>query len=197
MRGARALRAFERRFYLASAGQQSSRLRATLSSVLALVLLVVFFAAFSSSPGNLSAGVAKAKTIGNSPGNITPLPYQGGDGSGSGVPGGGPIPPTKAKGDGAGIGSPAPKWDTPTAVPPHSPPGQVFTGWERPALAELAAVLGWPTAVSYDNSGRLQVVDPVSTTTWSLANIRAFDYGPGAEAAFNAEQQDAACRVFS
>jgi len=58
-------------------------------------------------------------------------------------------------------------------------------------LRDLAEVVGWPTAVAYDSSGRLQVENTISDDEWGRAHIRAFDYPAGAQAGFAAEQEDA------
>src|SRR5205807_2271496 len=53
-------------------------------------------------------------------------------------------------------------------------------------------VNAWPTVVMYDTAGRLKVQNSTSEATWSVrAHVRAFDFGAGASAAFNAEQEDA------
>jgi hypothetical protein len=82
---------------------------------------------------------------------------------------------------------------TPTEVVNMTPMPEVrFTGWERYALRDLAEVNAWPTQVTFDTAGRLKVQDNSTETAWTArAHIRAFDYGAGASAAFNAEQEDA------
>jgi hypothetical protein len=81
---------------------------------------------------------------------------------------------------------------TPTAIAPHNQlTDQGFEGWESSALAELAGVLGWPSAVSYDSGGRLRVADAPLPGEWSYAHIRAFVYPAAAEAALLAEKEDA------
>lgn len=97
-----------------------------------------------------------------------------------------PVTPTPA-----GDPSLDPKLKTPTPGVRRTPnPDAYFTGWERLALRDLAEVLSWPTAVALDNTGRLKVQNVISSTEWSLASIRAFDYPAGASAAFSAEQED-------
>ena len=84
------------------------------------------------------------------------------------------------------------KVNTPVARPTGSPePEGGFNGWERVALHDLAEVVGWPTVVAYDDSGRLSVESYISQDEWEAANIRAFDYPAGAAASFQAEQDDA------
>ncbi len=67
-----------------------------------------------------------------------------------------------------------------------------YEGWERPTLRDLADVNAWPTVVVYDTSGRLKVQNTTTEALWGVrAHVRAFDFGAGASAAFNAEQEDA------
>jgi hypothetical protein len=83
------------------------------------------------------------------------------------------------------------KSPTPTVVVNTTPISEAgLVGWERGALTDLAEVLSWPTDVTYDNSGRLKVQALNSSTVWSAAHVRAFDFNAGAEAAFMAEQED-------
>ncbi|HUP28125.1 MAG TPA: S-layer homology domain-containing protein [Chloroflexia bacterium] len=81
----------------------------------------------------------------------------------------------------------------PGEAPPTSAPdgGLGPAGWEIDALRDLAEVQDWPPIVSRDINGRMTVSQVISSTEWSLAVIRSFDYRPGAVAAFAAEQEDA------
>ena len=71
---------------------------------------------------------------------------------------------------------------SPTAVPGK---------WEASALSELADSLGWPTEVTQDESGKVSISLIISSTEYAQVSIRPFEYSAGAEAAFQAEQQDA------
>jgi len=70
-------------------------------------------------------------------------------------------------------------------------PTEITSGWETDALAELANALGWSTVVTQDGSGRLSVSLVLSSTDQAEVSIRPFDFNAGAQAAFEAEQQDA------
>jgi S-layer homology domain len=70
-------------------------------------------------------------------------------------------------------------------------PTAVSGKWEAAALSELADSLGWPTAVSEDESGKVSISLLISSTEHAQVSIRPFEYSAGAEAAFQAEQQDA------
>jgi hypothetical protein len=70
-------------------------------------------------------------------------------------------------------------------------PTQIAGRWETDALAELADSLGWPTVVTQDDSGRLSISLVLSSTDHAEVSIRPFDFSAGAQAAFQAEQQDA------
>jgi hypothetical protein len=63
--------------------------------------------------------------------------------------------------------------------------------WETSALRDLADSLGWPTEVTTDGSGRLSVTLYITDSEQARVFIKPFDYSSGAEAAFQAEQQDA------
>jgi len=70
-------------------------------------------------------------------------------------------------------------------------PGAVAGKWEPAALSELADSLGWPTVVTQDDSGKVSISLSISSTDYAQVSIRPFEYSAGAEAAFQAEQQDA------
>src|SRR5205814_1078328 len=96
------------------------------------------------------------------------------------------------------VGGPETEGKTPTAIVNMTPiPEQGLMGWERESLRDLAEVVGWPTAVNFDANGRLKVQAYDSLTNWSVAHIRAFDFDPGANAAFMAEQEDTRLAGFS
>jgi YD repeat-containing protein len=91
------------------------------------------------------------------------------------------------------------KRPTPTEAVNMTPmPEARFTGWERQALRDLADINAWPTQVTYDTAGRLKAQNAQGDSAWSArAHIRAFDFGAGASAAFNAEQEDARLSGFA
>jgi hypothetical protein len=65
------------------------------------------------------------------------------------------------------------------------------TGWESQSLLELADRYGWPASVTVDGTGMYLVQLVLSERDWAQASVRPFSYGPSAEAAFAAEQEDA------
>jgi hypothetical protein len=83
-----------------------------------------------------------------------------------------------------------PSGSTPTATQGvgQGPDG---AGWENQALRDLAEMLDWPLDVRVDANGRRSVQHSVDLSHWSQAVIRSFDFPAGAQAAFQAEQEDA------
>ncbi len=73
----------------------------------------------------------------------------------------------------------------------------VTARWEEQALLELADQLGWPATVIVDGTGMYLVQLNLSERDWAQAAIRPFSYGPSAEAAFSAEQEDARLSGFA
>src|SRR5215212_6374286 len=136
---------------------------ASLSALIAVALLLAFggptgghinSAAHAASISNDGRGMAPNYARDPGPANGTPTMETGGE--------------TKSKG---------PTPTVPANTTPISEAGLV--GWERGALTDLAEVLNWPTGVTYDNSGRLKVQAYNSSTAWSQAHVRAFDFDAG------------------